>query len=106
MFFVSQNNSLHIHKHTRIMNLNNQIARKIFEGRYPYEMPFYRYLSLLEKGFELLQDAKQSIESYSELPELKAIRIALEYRFEVIRQTRRKQLNKAMGSIQNFATFA
>jgi len=74
------------------MNLNSNITRKIFEGKYPYDMPYQSYLNLLEKGFDLLKDAACSIEAYTDLAELKAIRIALEYRFEMMRQVRKRQL--------------
>lgn len=74
------------------MLLNSTLTRQIFEGRYPHEMPYQNYLNLLEKGFELLKNTAKSIDNYKELTDLKAIRIALEYRFEMMRRTRRKQL--------------
>ena len=88
------------------MNVNNIITRKIFEGRYPYEMPYTHYMHLLETGFRLLEDKNTCIENCVDLSELKAIRIALEYRLEVIRQVRKKQINKALGSMHNLSAVA
>jgi len=86
------------------MNWSNEVARKIFEGRYPYQMPFQSYLSLLEKGFNLLETA--IIESRTDLGELKAIRIALEYRMEMFRLTRKKQIKRSWGSASVLAAVA
>jgi len=74
------------------MLLNSTLTRQIFEGRYPQEMLYQNYLNLLERGFELLKNTAKSIDNYKELTDLKAIRIALEYRFEMMRRARRKQL--------------
>lgn len=76
------------------MTMHNNITRQIFEGKYPYEMPYLSYLNLLEKGYSLLE---QGISTHENLAELKAIRIALEYRFEVMRRVRSKQLKSLSG---------
>ncbi len=86
------------------MSINNDITRKIFEGKYPYQMPYYTYLRLLEKGFGLLETV--IIETRTELSELKAIRIALEYRMEVIRQVRKKQIKRTGITTPTFAATA
>ena len=62
------------------MNMNSHIAKEIFEVRYPQEMTYENYLMLLEEGFEILKDNNDSFSDYTELKDLKAIRIALEYR--------------------------
>jgi|GEM_PF-1998645 len=86
------------------MTVNTTLARRIFEGKYPYEMPFHSYLGFLEKGFELIE--QKAIDAYNDLNELKAIRIALEYRLEVVRQFRKKQIKNALGTVANFASMA
>lgn len=78
--------------------MNNHITRSIFEGKYPYKMPYKQYLILLEKGFELLENNAAKIDSLTELSDLKAIRMALEYRFEVMRRFRKNQINRSLGS--------
>jgi hypothetical protein len=74
------------------MNMNSPIAKEIFEGKYPEEMSYESYLILLEEGFEILKENNDSFSNYTELHDLKAIRIALEYRMELLRQYRKKQL--------------
>ncbi|HRO43957.1 MAG TPA: hypothetical protein PL009_14065 [Flavipsychrobacter sp.] len=93
-----------IQKQPTVMSINNDITRKIFEGKYPYQMPYYTYLRLLEKGFGLLETV--IIETRTELSELKAIRIALEYRMEVIRQVRKKQIKRTGITTPTFAATA
>ena len=82
------------------MNMNSHIAREIFEGRYPQEMTYEAYLMLLEEGFAILKDSSDSFSNYTELEDLKAIRIALEYRMELIRQFRRNQLRATGHSVE------
>jgi len=70
----------------------NNITKEIFEGKYPSKMNYDSYLSLLEEGNFLLNSDERKVTECKELSELKAIRIALEYRLEVIRQFRKNQL--------------
>jgi hypothetical protein len=80
--------------------MNSHIAKEIFEGRYPQEMTYESYLMLLEEGFAILKDNNDSFSNYTELEDLKAIRIALEYRMELLRQFRRKQLRAIGRSVE------
>ena len=59
-------------------------------------MNYENYLSLLEEGSDLLNKNENAFSEYKELRQLKAIRIALEFRLEMIRQFRKKQL-QAIG---------
>lgn len=79
--------------------MNIRTAKTIFEKKHFSEMNYEHYLSLLEEGSELLNNTNESITCYKQLQELKAIRIALEYRIEVIRQYRKKQLSAIGESV-------
>ncbi len=86
------------------MGLNTNITRKIFQVKYPYAMPYQSYLDMLKRGFELL--AQNNIETNTELHDLKAIRLALEYRFEVMKQVRNRQIRHSLGAICSLAEVA
>ena len=79
------------------MNAHASITREIYEAKYPASMAYENYMMILEEGFELLRNSNHSIETRTELKELKAIRMALEYRLEVVRQFRKKQIQSIGG---------
>mgnify|MGYP003575135625 CR=1 FL=1 len=83
------------------MNMNNHIAKEIFQDKYPQEMSYESYLFLLEEGFEILKKNNDSFNSCTELQDLKAIRVALEYRMELLRQYRRRQLRNIGQSLES-----
>ena len=62
------------------MELNH--ASDIYKEKYEKEMTMEAYLEYLTRGFELLKETVT--EESLELKDLKAIRIALEYRRQVI----------------------
>ena len=78
------------------MNLNHQLSRTIFSSKYP-DMAYEKYLLLIEEGFEILKNNQGTINAHSSLSELKAIRMALEYRISSLGYFRKNQLKKALG---------
>jgi hypothetical protein len=57
-------------------------AIEIYKEKYEKDMTMETYMDYLNKGFELLKD--NAAENALELKDLKAIRIALEYRRQII----------------------
>jgi hypothetical protein len=74
---------------------SNHLTEKIYHDRYPNEMSYDHYLLLLEEGFEILNRNEENFENYKQLEELKSIRLALEYRLEIIAEYRKKRLKDA-----------
>ena len=74
------------------MNIHTTIARSIYENRYSERMNFDGYLKHLEEGVEILDKNNDKVGSYHDLHDLKAIKMALQYRIEVLRAHRTKQL--------------
>ncbi|MBS1782099.1 MAG: hypothetical protein JSS78_03445 [Bacteroidetes bacterium] len=75
------------------MKTDNPIARQLFERKYPYQMPYLSYLRLVEKGLDLLRQTAKPISAFAEFCDLQAIRLALEWRIEMIAQKRKNQWN-------------
>jgi hypothetical protein len=78
------------------MNLNTQLSKNIFDSKYP-GMEYENYVLLVEEGFEILKTNDGTINTHSSLQELKAIRMALEYRISSLSFFRKNQLKKALG---------
>jgi len=77
------------------MNIQNNIAKEIFENRYSERMNFDGYMNFLREGVEILNRNNEAVKGYHDLNDLKAIKIALQYRIAVLRQHRSKQLELA-----------
>jgi hypothetical protein len=74
---------------------SNHLTEKIYHDKYPEEMTYDHYLILLEEGFDILNKNEENFDNYKQLEELKSIRIALEYRLELIGEFRKRQLRDA-----------
>ena len=62
------------------MKMELEIAKKIYSGKYRERMDFEYYMSILEKGFRLLQE--QATKRMCSKTERDAMRMALEYNLE------------------------
>jgi hypothetical protein len=69
----------------------SETTKSIFETKGPKDMSYEKYLEMLEKGFEILSMNEETFKSSRELEQLKAVRIALTYRIEMIRLNRKKK---------------
>mgnify|MGYP000745678540 CR=1 FL=1 len=60
--------------------MEREIAVKIYSGKYRDRMDFEYYMSILERGFKLLQE--KATKRMCSKPERDAMRMALEYNLE------------------------
>ena len=74
--------------------MRNTITKNIYEAKHQASMNYDHYMHLLDEGFEILKTNTDSFTSCKQLNQLRAVRIALEYRIEVLRQFRKKQIQK------------
>jgi hypothetical protein len=69
----------------------SDINKSIFEAKAPKGMSYEKYVETLEKGFEILGTNEDFFKSCKDLDQFRAVRLALTYRIEMIRQNRKKK---------------